>query len=1019
MKNLRIFLFSVILLFPALMFAQQTITGTVTEAAGNSPLPGVGIIIKGTTVGTSTDFNGNYSIDNIKIGDILVYSFIGFNTQEVTVGNNTTIDVVLAENAEALNEVVVIGYGTTTVKDATGSVEAVTEDDFNKGAIVSTDQLLTGKAAGVRITSSGGQPDATPNIRIRGGASLSANNNPLIVIDGIPIDNTNPAGVGNPLSLINPNDVESFSILKDASATAIYGSRASNGVIIITTKKGITNGIKLNFSTSTTFGSVGDKINVMDGENFTNFIREYHPTYTNLLGIDNPSNELSDDPNTPEIEGRILSNTNWQDEIYRNTFSQDHNFSARGSLFNKLPIRFSAGYTKTEGLVKENDYKRFTSSIKLTPKFFDDHLKVNLNVKGIKSDKDAIDEGGALGGAINMDPTKPVYNENSIFNGFYQSQNTDNSLDGQWNPVAILMQRSRPEEVRKVLANVELDYKLHFFPDMRAVINVGIESSEASIKEKYSDNSLATYRLNNTNNSYIFNPGINYTEDQNIDNRTLDAYLAYEKDFDGVLKRFDVQGGYSYQNFKNDGTKEEFRYNTETGLRELQIDTQNPNNRYYNELNLQSFFGRTNLNVLDKYLFTASIRVDGSSLFSEDNRWGYFPAAAFAWKMTEEDFIKDLTFVNTLKMRLGWGETGQQDITGAVGYYPSTPLFEPGSSTSQYLQGIGLYSARPFNENLTWEKTTTYNIGLDFDLFEDNILTGNLDVFYRETSDLLARVPVAPGQGLTDSFVQNVGETESKGFELNLNLNPIQTDDVNLEFYSNLAYAEAEVTNLKDVSRISADESGLDVGTGVKLAYHTVGYQPYSAWVFRQLYDIAGNPIHDAFADFNGDGIVDNDDRYYKSLRPNWTYGFGFNFRYKDFDLSSSFRGQVGGQVYNSRRLTSGWVDNAIPDNSNSLSNVLDFYTDSANINFINTDGNVKFSDYYLEDATFLRCENIVLGYNLNNVIDKMNIRIYGALNNPFIITKYNGQDPENFNSIDNNFYPRPKSFTLGLTMDF
>lgn len=848
---------------------------------------------------------------------------------------------------------------------------------------------------------------------------MSANNNPLIVIDGIPIDNTNPAGVGNPLSLINPNDVESFSILKDASATAIYGSRASNGVIIITTKKGITSGVKFNFSTSTTIGSVGEKINVMNGETFTKFISEYHPSFTNLLGIDDPSNELLDDPNTPEIEGRILSNTDWQDAIYRNTVSYDNNFSARGSLFKTIPIRFSAGYTKVEGLVKENDYKRYTSSVKLTPKFFDDHLKIAVNFKGIKSEKEAIDDGGAIGGAINMDPTKPIYGDNSLFNGYYQSLNTGSSLDGQWNPLAILMQRTRPENVKKILANVELDYKLHFLPEMRAVLNVGIESSEADIKEAYSENSIATYRLNNTTDSYIFNPGLNYAEKQNIDNKTLDAYLVYAKELNGSIERFDIQGGYSYQNFKNDGTKEEYIYNTETGVRELQIDTQNPNNRYFNELNLQSFFGRTNLNVLDKYLFTASIRADGSSLFTTDNRWGVFPAAAFAWKMNEENFIKELNFINTLKMRLGWGKTGQQDITGSVGFYPSTPLFEAGSSTSQYLEGVSLYSAKPFNENLTWEKTTTYNVGIDFDLFQNSFITGNVDFFYRETSDLLARVPVAPGQGLTDSFVQNVGETKSKGFELNLNLNPIQTDDINLEIYSNIAYAKAEVTDLKDVSRISADESGLPVGTGVKLAYHTVDYEPYSAWVFRQLYDNVGNPIHNAFADFNGDGTVDNDDRYYKSMRPNWTFGFGFNFKYKDFDLSSSLRGQFGGQVYNSRRLTAGYVDKAIPNNSNSLSNALDFYTSSADANFINNDGNVKFSDYYLEDATFLRCENIVLGYTLNNVIEKMSFRIYGALNNPFIITKYSGQDPENFNAIDNNFYPRPKSFTLGLTMDF
>ncbi|HKJ07315.1 MAG TPA: SusC/RagA family TonB-linked outer membrane protein, partial [Flavobacteriaceae bacterium] len=458
MKNLRFYLFNVMLLFPLFMFAQQTITGTVTEATGGTTLPGVGIIIKGTTTGTSTDFDGNYTLNNVKQGDVLVFSYMGYNTQEVTVTTQNVINVALDENTESLEEVVVIGYGTTTVKDATGSVQAVTEDDFNKGAIVSTDQLLAGKSAGVRITSNGGQPDAEPNIRIRGGASLSANNSPLIVIDGIPVDNTNPAGVKNPLSLVNPNDVESFSILKDASATAIYGSRASNGVIIITTKKGVTDGIKVNVSSSTTFGKVSNRINVMGGNEFSQFVREYHPTYTNLLGVDDPSTDVEDDPTTEAIEGRIIYDTDWQDEIYRNTVSQDHSFSIRGNAFNVLPTRFSAGYTKMEGLVKTNDYERYTASLKLTPTLLDDHLKLTLNAKGIYSEKNAIDEGGALGGAINMDPTKPVYSDSSIFGGFYQNMNGD-KLDGQWNPVALLLQRSRPEEVYKFLGNVEFDYK--------------------------------------------------------------------------------------------------------------------------------------------------------------------------------------------------------------------------------------------------------------------------------------------------------------------------------------------------------------------------------------------------------------------------------------------------------------------------------------------------------------------------------------------------------------------------------
>ncbi|MDE3742935.1 SusC/RagA family TonB-linked outer membrane protein [Maribacter polysaccharolyticus] len=999
MKKIKQCLLLAVFMIPIGIFAQTTVNGTVTDQLTGGPLPGVSIVVIGTSTGTTTDFDGYYTL-SVDDGAVLQFSYIGYKTLEVAV-TGPNLDLVMEEDRAQLDEVVVIGYGTTTVKDATGSVEAITSEDFNKGAIVSTDQLLTGKAAGVRITNSGGAPDAAPNIRIRGGASLSASNNPLIVIDGVPLDISNPAGVNNPLSLVNPNDVDSFSILKDASATAIYGSRASNGVIIITTKKGTSGKPQFNLSVTSTISEAGNTIDVMDGPTFERFINEYHPTYSNLLGVDG-----------------VTYNTDWQDAILRTAVSQDVSFSARANLFEKLPIRFSLGYNNTEGLVKRNDYERFTTSLKLTPTFFDEHLKVDVNAKGIKATKYTVDESGALGGAISMDPTKPIYDDASIFGGYYQSITDDGLLDGQWNPVALLMQRSRPENVAKFLGNVELDYKMHFLPELRAVLNLGLEYSESDIEEVYSDNAIATYELNSDNEA-VFNPGVNYREDQVIRNHTMDAYLVYAKELEeGPITRFDVQGGYSYQNFVNDGTKEEYDYNDATGLRYLVVDESNPDNRYYTILNLQSFFGRTNINIADKYLLTASIRADGSSLFSEDNRWGYFPAVALAWKINEENFLKDVHFVNDLKLRLGWGKTGQQDVTGVAGYFPYRPLFIAGSVSSQYLEGTTLYSAAAFNEDLTWEKTTTYNAGLDFGFFPGRRISGTFDVFYRETTDLLAEVPVAPGQALASSFIDNVGTTESKGFELSLNFTPVQTRDVNLEFNTNIAYSEAEVTDLEDVTTISATESSLPTGTGVYLADHAVGEQPYSALVFKQLYDEDGNPIHDAFADFTGDGVVDDDDMYYRPLRPNWTFGFGFNFNYKKFDFSSSFRGQIGGEVYNAVRLSNGYTDNAIPNNSQSLSNVLDFYSGAADSNFVDVSGNVPFSDYYLEDASFLRCESIVLGYTIDQ-FKNMRLRLFGVVNNPFIITNYSGQDPENFNAIDNNFYPRPRSISLGLNLDF
>ena len=1013
-------------MLPFGLLAQNTLKGVVLDGTNNQPLPGVNVLVTGTTNGTTTDFDGNFTLTNIKKGEKISFSYIGFTDETLIYENQKTITITLKEDQKELKDVVVIGYGTTTKKDATGSLQSITTKDFNKGAIVSADQLLTGKAPGVRITNNGGQPDSAPNIRIRGGASLNANSSPLIVIDGVPVDNTTPAGVSNPLSLINPNDIESFTILKDASAAAIYGSRASNGVIIITTKKGSSGAPEFNYSSNVTIGKVGKKIDMMNGKQFTNFIQTYHPSLTNSLGIDDPSTAVIDDLSTPEVEGRILSNTDWQDAIYRTSISTDHNFSAKANLYGKIPFRASVGYTRNEGLVKTNDYERLSYSLKMTPKVFSDHLKIDANAKGIFTNKNAIDEGGALGGAINMDPTKPIRDNSSTnrFGGYYQdfvldgSGNPTNTISGQYNPVALLMQRTRPERAVRFLGNIEFDYKMHFLPELRAVVNLGLDASEAQIKERFSNNAMATYRVINSGADYVFNPGKNYEENQTMTNTTLDSYLVYTKSLNGFLTKFDIQGGYSYQNFKNDGNKEIYRYNETTGVREVLPNDNNPNNRYYNVLNLQSFFGRANFDLTNKYLLTLSLRADGSSLFREDKRWGYFPAAALAWKLKEEEFIKNINFINDVKVRLGVGKTGQQDITGNVGFYPSTPLFTIGSNNSQYLDNSNLYSALVFNEDLTWEKTTTYNLGIDFDLFKNNFLSGSFDIYRRETTDLLARVPLPPGQGLSDTFIKNVGSTESKGFELSLNFKPVKTDNFNLEIATNVAYSYVEITDLKDVTTLSAGGS-LPTGTNVNIAQNAVGFQPYSFWVFQQLYDGNGAAIPGAFVDRNADGVITNDDRYYKAVTPNWTFGFGINFNYKQWDFSSSFRGQLGGQVYNARKLTSGWVDRSIPTNSNSLSNVLDFYNGAADIQFQNYNGNATFSDYFLEDATFLRCENIVLGYRFNKFYKNSSMRVYGAINNPFILTKYTGQDPENFGAIDNNFYPRPTSFTFGLNFDF
>lgn len=995
-KQIQNAVFCLLFLTSLGLYAQQTVSGVVTDGSG-SPLPAASVVVKGTSNGVSTDFDGNYAITAAN-GQVLVFSSIGFETQEVNIAG-TTLNVTLVESASELDEVVVIGYGTTTVKDATGSVASITAEDFNQGAIVSSDQLLTGKVAGVVITNSGGAPDAEPNIRIRGGASLSADNSPLIVIDGIPLDVVNPAGVNNPLSLINPNDIASFSILKDASATAIYGARASNGVILITTKKGTLGETKYNLSISGSMSEVSDKLDLMDGPTFERFINEYHPTYANLLGVNG-----------------VMHNTDWQDAVFRTSYSSIVNFSVAGSVEEKTPFRFSLGHNNTQGLVKTNDYERLSTTFRINPSFFDDDLKVDLNAKAFYVNKNAVDEEAALGNIVNMDPTKPVYDDNSIFGGYYQGTRQDGGqtvLDGTWNPLALLMQRQRPEKVLKILANAELDYALPFVDGLRAIVSLGVEKSEADIRETYSQDAIATYKVGR------FNPGENYRENQNINNKTLEAYLTYATNFDGFLNSIDAQAGYSYQNFINEGTKKEYRYNESSGAREVLFDENNPTNRYFTELNLQSFFGRVNLNFADKYLLTLSARADASSVFPESDKWAYFPAAAFAWRLSDEAFIENLNVFDNLKLRAGWGETGQSNIAGieGIGYYPNFPFFQIGSPTSKYLPGENLYNALPFNDQLKWETSTTINIGIDFGLFY-GVLSGSVDVFKRETDDLLAIAPVPPGQAPASSFVDNIGSTESEGFEASLDVLAIDTENSSLNIFVNGAYAKTTVTDLNGITQVNAGDT-LPIGTGTFLLRHAVNQQAGVAWVFRQMYNEAGEPVYNSFADLNQDGEIGNDDRYFRPLRPNYTFGFGFNFNYKQLSLRSSFRGQYGGQVYNARRLTSGYTQRPIPVNTQALSNVLDFYSGAANPIIYDQIGNVAFSDYFLEDASFIRCENITLGYAFEPLTNGTQIQASLTVNNAFLITKYSGQDPENFGGIDNEFYPRPRVFTLGLNFDF
>ena len=978
MKNFRIFLFSVILLFPVLMFAQQTIKGTVTESAGNSPLPGVGIIIKGTTIGTSTDFNGDYSIDNIKVGDVLVFSFIGFNTQEVTVGNNTTIDVVLTESAEALNEVLVIGYGTTTIKDATGSVAAITDKDFNKGNIVTPASLISGRVAGVNITSDGA-PGGGSAIRIRGGSSLGASNDPLIVVDGLPMSNSTAGGSRSILASINPNDIESFSVLKDASSTAIYGSRASNGVIIITTKKGKSS-LNVDINLKSGYQTLANKIDVFGADEYRNLIGER---------IEAGQGGIS-------LAQLGSANTDWQDEIYEEKFTFDHSVSISGAILKNVPARLSFGNTKQPGLRKTSKFERKSGTLNLNPSLLDDHLKINLNLN-VSSEKNRFAD-GVEGSALYFNPTHPVYDATSPFGGFFEYHTNGIRDNANRNPVANLMQRENTSIVDRLYGNLEFDYKLHFLPELKAVLNLGYDKSSGAGSNILSRESINGFRFEEDGVVSYIGSESEYTSERK--NLLLDAYFAYKKELENLNLNIDATAGYSYQKFQGEDYNTGNKRDPES---ESDVNTQP-------DVVLLGFFARTNLSFMDKYLLTLSYRRDGTSRFNEDNRWGNFPAAALAWKINEEDFLKDSNVVSSLKLRLGWGITGQQDIPASYAFLGRQVK---GDSFSQYIFGstpvvVGIPQSK--FEDIKWEETTTYNVGIDYGLFDDRV-SGSIEVYLKESNDLLANVAVADGSNFSNAGWQNIGQFTSKGLEFSIGSDIISTDDLNWNVNYNLNLNRTEIDELALGQDIEV--GGISGGTGSRIQVHREGFAPYSYFVYKQLYDTAGAPIEGAYADINQDGIINTSDRYiYKKPSADITMGFQTGVNYKNFDFSLNLRASIGNYMYDNVNSS-----RAQYNNLQDVTAIGNLPTTVLESNFVET-ANVLISDYYLQNASFIKMDNLNLGYTFTKLKGDLNsIRVWGGVQNVFTITNYSGLDPEVFGGIDNTIYPRPRTFLLGANI--
>lgn len=975
MNKLRLFIVSIFFLLPMLLFAQRTVKGTVTEQTSGETLPGVNIKIQGTNQGTTTDFDGNYVLENVNNGSMLEFSYLGFTTQTIAVTSGT-LNVSLAESAESLDEVVVIGYGTTTIKDATGSVAAITSKDFNEGNIVTPASLITGRVAGVNVTTDG-SPGGGSAIRIRGGSSLGASNDPLIVIDGMPISNSNVGGSRSILSSINPNDIDSFSILKDASATAIYGSRASNGVIIITTKKG-KSAFQATLDFQVGYQTLAEKIEVFSADEFRNLISDRVDSGQSGISVD----QLGD------------ANTDWQDEIYQEEMNQDLAFSMSGSLYDVLPTRFSMGFSNQPGLRKTSLFQRGTTSLSLNPTLFDNHLKLNLN-SNLSLENNRFAE-GVEGAALQMDPTQPVYDSTSPFGGFFEYHIDGEEENAPRNPLASLLQYRDYSNVNRFYGNFEVDYKLHFLPDLRAVVNMGYDKSSGKGTKIRNTNSIRGFRTGN-NTPYLGSEST-YTDEKS--NKLLDGYLAYSKDLNNI--GIDITGGYSYQSFESEGF-ESGEQKDPDGFSDVRTDP---------EIRLVGFFGRTNLSFMDKYLVTLSYRRDGTSRFSEDNRWGDFPAAAFAWKISEESFLQNSNVISNLKLRLGWGITGQQDIAASYAYLGR---YVTGSAIAQYIFGdtsipVGIPQSK--FEDLKWEETTTYNVGLDYGLL-NNKLSGSVEVYLKESKDLLANVAVSDGSNFSNTGWQNIGEFTSRGIEFAIGADVISKENTTWNLNYNINFNETKIDKLAQGQDI--ETGGVSGGTGTRVQLHREGFAPNSFYVYKQLYDVNDNPIEGAYADINQDGIINPSDRYiYKKPSADILMGFQSTFNYKDFDFAFNLRASIGN--YNFNNVNSSRAQYNQLQATTALGNIPTSVLDTE---FIET-ASVLISDYFIENASFLKMDNITIGYTFDNLKTNLNsIRLWGGVQNVYTLTNYSGLDPEIFGGLDNTIYPRPRTFLLGANIKF
>lgn len=967
--NLNSFLL-ILLLCPIFIFGQTSINGIVTDEISSSPIAGVNVLVKDSNTGTATDFEGNYSI-NLKKGDILSFSYVGYKTQQVTLGDQTSLNIVLIEDTSSLDEIVVIGYGSVKKEDLTGAADLVTSEDFNQGPVLSPQQLIAGKIAGVSVTSSSGSPGDGQSIRIRGLGSLSLTNSPLIVLDGLPLNDGGVGGSRNPLNMVSPNDIESMVILKDASATAIYGSRGANGVILITTKKGRDSGFKYNYSSSLTTYSAENHVDVLTASEFTELI--------------------TSGGNIDAIAALGSSNTNWQDQIYNRATGTENSLSVVGNAYG-IPMRASVSLGDHEGILMGDNFKRTNASLSLRPNLLNDKLKIELNTR-LMNTENRFANRGAIGSALSFDPTKPVFN-GSQYGGYFSwidsATGNQAAIGAPTNPLALLNMIDDVSEVDRIVSNLKLDYDLNFIKGLTATINVGIDQSK-------SVGSTATSELIPTSDP-TWNGSLSRYE-QEATNNLFDAYLTYNTSFKENHNLSFVLG-HSYQSFEFDNYS--FDSEAQEDGNDFEFIDKSKNV-------LLSYFGRLNYDFDGKYLLTATLRADASSKLNPNDRWGYFPSLAAAWNIHKEDFFKGNIF-NSLKLRVGYGEVG--NVNG-LGDYKFLTRYTGSTSTAYYQFGNSFYQTyrpEPINPDLRWEIGETLNIGIDYSMF-NNKLNGSINVYNKTTKDLIAYTLVDPFTNFGNRIDANIGDMQNRGIELSFNIPIIKTDEFEYTLDANIAFNDNVVTRLPDQQFIG----GISGGVGNNIQTHIEGESPYSFLVYQQVYNNNGIPIEGVYVDRNGDDIINDDDRYIKEDPfADIIMGFTETMKWKSWDLSATARASVGNYAYNN--VASNSVLNETWNTFQILNNI---HSDYLSTGFQNFTENSLLSDHYIQEASFFKIDNITLGYTIPDFLGECNLRIYGSLQNVATFTDYDGIDPEIYGGIDNNFYPRPRTGVFGINIDF